>query len=597
MLSEYSTHKIIDYVLRGQVYTPPTTLYLALSTTDPQTTVTEPSGGGYARQTITFGNAASRAVAQDAVVTFPVATADYSGIVGYFAVYDALTGGNMLAHGTFPSGRSIKTGQQVVLESGEISISFNTVGISDYLANAALDWLFNGGSLSQPSTLYVAITSAAIVIGDTGSTLTDFVMTDYARKAATFDAPSDKSTSNSSAVNFGTLTGTGQSIAGIGILDAATGGNLLFFNNDNNDAVASGDTVSYPAGQLSVYLTDYTPLVADGSFTATLSSSVITSTLTDFPVMLNISATSGITNTDMTSIFDELGSNWQKIRVRSGGTRCYVHKAEWDSANEKARLYVRVPSAAGSGTLTVDWGASWPDQTAYIGETGSAAAQSVWSSSVFQGVWLMNEDPSGTAPQILDSTSSGNNGTVSGTVSSSNLVDGLFGKCVNFVNSDSVKVTVPSGCAALDGVDFSFEGMIYLNSDTYSPMFFKGADSYIATMYYSTSFSGTAVFGLKVSAVSAQGSMSTGAWYHLFGTFNASTREEIIYIDGSQANSATSGYDIIGTDNDDLLIGAMDDTSRADGKLANMRIYSNIPSTVWISACNASERDNLITYS
>jgi hypothetical protein len=76
--------------------------YVGLSSTTPTkagTNVTEPSGGGYARQQLTAASmdvAASSTTSSNADITFPQATADYaSGAdMTHMVMYDAVTVGN-----------------------------------------------------------------------------------------------------------------------------------------------------------------------------------------------------------------------------------------------------------------------------------------------------------------------------------------------------------------------------------------------------------------------------------------------------------------------------------------------------------------------
>ena len=54
-MTDYLENKIIDWLLRGQTFTPPATAYVALYTTAPtdSTAGTEVSGGSYARVAVT----------------------------------------------------------------------------------------------------------------------------------------------------------------------------------------------------------------------------------------------------------------------------------------------------------------------------------------------------------------------------------------------------------------------------------------------------------------------------------------------------------------------------------------------------------------
>ena len=103
-----------------------TTAYIALSTTAPNadgTNVSEP-GDTYARQSIAWNAAASRAKDNSGEIAFPEATASW-GTVTHFAIYDAASGGNMLWYGTLTDARAIGAGDtpRFLAETFELSFS------------------------------------------------------------------------------------------------------------------------------------------------------------------------------------------------------------------------------------------------------------------------------------------------------------------------------------------------------------------------------------------------------------------------------------------------------------------------------------------
>ena len=116
---------VLNWVFTGGAATRPTAWYLALFTTDPTDadTGTEVStvGTAYARQSVTFtvtGDTASNSAA----VEFPTATASY-GTVSHIGVYDAVTGGNLIAHAALSTAKTIDTGDVLRLPSGELDIT------------------------------------------------------------------------------------------------------------------------------------------------------------------------------------------------------------------------------------------------------------------------------------------------------------------------------------------------------------------------------------------------------------------------------------------------------------------------------------------
>jgi len=123
--SNYLETKVLGHVFGGTAYTAAGTLYLALFTTNPAEdgSGTEVTGGGYVRQTVAFtvtGNTASNTAA----VEYPTASANY-GTVTHVGVYDASTGGNLLAYAALTSSKSIETGDVFRVPTGDLDITLD----------------------------------------------------------------------------------------------------------------------------------------------------------------------------------------------------------------------------------------------------------------------------------------------------------------------------------------------------------------------------------------------------------------------------------------------------------------------------------------
>lgn len=124
--SNYLETEILDHVFAGSAYTAPTTKYLALFTAvaDGETgSVTEVSGGGYARQTVAF-TTSGNTTSNNAAVEFPTATANY-GTVTHVGVYDASSSGNLMAYAALSSNKTIETGDVFRVPSGDLDITLN----------------------------------------------------------------------------------------------------------------------------------------------------------------------------------------------------------------------------------------------------------------------------------------------------------------------------------------------------------------------------------------------------------------------------------------------------------------------------------------
>ena len=123
--SNYLENKVLDHVFGGVAYTAPATLYVGLFTSSPGETGsgTEVSGGSYARQTIAFTVTGSQA-SNTAAVEFPTATASW-GTITFAAIYDALSGGNLLAYGALTTSKTIDNGDVFRIPAGDFDINLD----------------------------------------------------------------------------------------------------------------------------------------------------------------------------------------------------------------------------------------------------------------------------------------------------------------------------------------------------------------------------------------------------------------------------------------------------------------------------------------
>lgn len=266
-LSDYAELELLDHVFNA-AYSPVATVYLALCTADPTDAGTGASmnecanSGNYARTAISFGAAASRRITQDATVTFPTANGAW-GTVTHWAITDGGThgAGNMLAHGSFSVSKAVISGNTPSVASGQVYVEFSAGAISTYLANKLLGLMFDNTAYSKPST-YIALYTATIADGDT--TGTEVSGGDYARKqvninggaSPTWDLATANNVDNTHEIAFTVASASWGTVVATAVCDALTTGNILFYDNAIADqAVASGDTVSFAAGVYDINLT------------------------------------------------------------------------------------------------------------------------------------------------------------------------------------------------------------------------------------------------------------------------------------------------------------------------------------------------------
>lgn len=126
-LTDYAEKKLLDHILGVAAYTMPSTVYLALFTSDPTDTGVsgvEVSGNGYARQAISFSAAVSGtgATSNGSDITFPAATGSW-GTITHAGIMDALTNGNMLWYGPLGTSKAVATSDQFKVGATKLSVS------------------------------------------------------------------------------------------------------------------------------------------------------------------------------------------------------------------------------------------------------------------------------------------------------------------------------------------------------------------------------------------------------------------------------------------------------------------------------------------
>lgn len=124
---------IINHFFRNSAVSGPATVYVALFGADPGEAgsfTNEVTGGGYARQAITFGvpsNPGGQSL-NTAAVTFPTASADYlSGAnVTHFAICDAASGAGtrgVMISAALTTPKAVLNGQRATFDISAISLT------------------------------------------------------------------------------------------------------------------------------------------------------------------------------------------------------------------------------------------------------------------------------------------------------------------------------------------------------------------------------------------------------------------------------------------------------------------------------------------
>lgn len=124
--------------------------------------------------------------------------------------------------------------------------------ISNYLENALINGTLRGTTYTAPTTVYVGLYTTDPTDAKTG---TEVSGGSYARQSVTFSAPSDGLTASNADVTFPQATANWGTVGWIGILDAATGGNLLYHTVlDAAKTIETGDIFKIASTNLTVQL-------------------------------------------------------------------------------------------------------------------------------------------------------------------------------------------------------------------------------------------------------------------------------------------------------------------------------------------------------
>jgi hypothetical protein len=253
--TDYTEKKVLDHVLKTASYSPPSTVYLGLSTADPLDTGAswaDPTYTGYGRKAITFGAASARSIAQSGVVTFDACTAG-SSVVTHWGLWDAQTSGNLMAYGALSASKTIQAGNTPSVASGQVTVSFSAGAIFTPFANSVLDWLFRAQALAQPTNVKIALSTTTPTDG--GPNITEPSGNNYSQ--VTFNTwnagagPSPMLADNNGAITFATPSGSWGLCTYAAVYGDTT---PMFYLDIPDNTPGSGDTVSFASGALDITL-------------------------------------------------------------------------------------------------------------------------------------------------------------------------------------------------------------------------------------------------------------------------------------------------------------------------------------------------------
>ena len=125
--SDYLEDALLDHVLKTSAFSQPSNIYIELYTTAPTDAGggTPVSGGSYARvQSNVWDPSSGGSASNTNKVTFPQASANWGTVVA-FALFDAITGGNMLAWGDLTASKAVNSGDTAEFGIGDLTVTLD----------------------------------------------------------------------------------------------------------------------------------------------------------------------------------------------------------------------------------------------------------------------------------------------------------------------------------------------------------------------------------------------------------------------------------------------------------------------------------------
>jgi hypothetical protein len=319
----------------------------------------------------------------------------------------------------------------------------------------------------------------------------------------------------------------------------------------------------------------------------------VDSDLSDFPMLVYLSSSSGCNNDDVSFVFDELGDDADRMKIAvtegDGLTQCYVEVEGWDDGGEEAWLWVRVPSVNSSQdtVLYLYYDSGHADNTEYVGDPQSTPAQNVWSPK-YSAVLHFNDDfddsvdgdtPSNTpgaafvAGKIADAGEFYDNGDEADYTAA----DALGGGGASDDDVGTFSFWMKGNEASYDyQADIGYtSGFIPANLD-------GGLNPYLRTYWGGWRFGGTGVVTLN-------------EWHHVVVRWNAGTGFDV-WVNGAPYNSYSAPRSIVV---DKVTIGNYKNHGayEANAIIDEVRFVDDVEvSDAWIKATYESERDHLIGF-
>ena len=308
----------------------------------------------------------------------------------------------------------------------------------------------------------------------------------------------------------------------------------------------------------------------------TIDSTLVDADLTNFPIYVDLS---DFTSTDL---FTHSKNNGGDIRMaNANGDQLAAELVSFDNGTNTGELHF-VANGTLSSTVDTDFYLYYDNPGASVlAETDTYGANNVWINN-YLAVWHMDDDPSGSAPQLLDSTSRSVDGTSTGSMTGADVVAGKFGNAMDMDGTDDnfsiADTTIEASLPATN--DFTISGWVYQHSSaSYDTMMgWNNPWMLIAPQHTATQ---ARIYWEGVLFDVTTGSNLNSWHYHTFTSY--SSTDHRYNIDGG-ADIGTSSAVRPGSIYTDFYLGSYSPTNgEIDGLLDELRVSGVARSPEWIS--------------
>lgn len=259
-----------------------------------------------------------------------------------------------------------------------------------------------------------------------------------------------------------------------------------------------------------------------------------------------------------------------------------------DHASATCELKVNFDDLS-SDALYLWWGTAGTESQPAVTDTYGRNA--VYSSGSHAAVYALHEDPSGSAPQVIDRTGSGFDGTSAGSMTSGDVVSGIVGDALDFDGTDD-RIGLGSPAMGLSTGDLTMRVSVKTStSQRGAPLVQRQPDGNIAVCGWyiangtTLASNGTKpVFMYRASntydyRTPCSSHNTDGAWHTYTAVVDQTANTVTLYVDGSDDTGTPTGSfpPSISIESQPMSIGRAGDFASAwffNGQIDNVSIYT-----------------------